>query len=454
MANLTTENLKTVDDLDFIDSANLSSGFLLGGEGSSLKKFSYEQLKNSVGSIAVVPVSTEKNKSIGEIWIENEVSKKDYILHSFSEIGKINENKKNQIVCIKNILYVLNESGKLFKIDLENKTCIALYPDLNFNFIFVNETLIVFVGNSGSSVKGFNFETEIEYSGYVDENGIGQDEILQRIDVNKVSNFSYPLNKMNRICYNDENEKIVYMVDFNIYNNQLLLGANSIDEDTSFQYQNELTDYSLSLMYYKGENSLYGVGVILVLNNKIENTPNGVPLTNVINVNDYNVCLIYGGNYAVYSGIIRINSSNFYYEIYYDSRNSEAEMQFTEKSFYSDEKILSEIISLKYFYGGFFALQKTIEGNRFAVVKYNLTTDGIKCEVVNIISEDLIYKEIELLCDLESEKKFSSGIVENPDFICAGNQKTNFVAEKLTTEYNSKLKIKMPSGIKKIGLSE
>ena len=462
MANLTTDNLKTVDDLDFIDSANLSSGFLLGGEGSTLKKFSYEQLKNSVGSIAVVPVSTEEDKTIGELWIENEIVNVQNVLHSHSEIGLMDTTKKNQVACINNYLYVLNANGKLFKIDLENKICEALYSDLVFNFIFVNETLIVFVGSNGANTKAINFKTNVEYSCPTEADEIGsQDEIFSQIE--KYTNFSYPLNKYNRFTINQTGESTIALCNFIIYNNFLIAMQDTETVDNSFSYLDKnITDYAITLMYYSeydGQKMYYSQIALYPIENNTLN-PFGddeTKIENVSAINDYHICLIpyeyQGKQTAQYNGIIVLNNSKTHYRnvrVYIENDTDIYSCE--EKEFYSDEKILSEIIALKHFYCGFFTLQKTTEGNRFAVVKYSFTTDGLKCEVVNIIEEENSYTELDLLCDLESEKKYYQEEILNPEFICAGNNATNFVAEKITPEYNSKLKIKLPSGIKTIGV--
>lgn len=457
MANLTTENLKTVDDLEFISNEKLQSGFLLGGEGSTLKKFSYEQLKNSVGSMAVVPVSTEKNKSIGEIWIENEIVNVEKVIYSFSEIGKMSETKQNQVACIYNYLYVLNENGKLFKIDLENKSCSALFSELNFNFIFVNETLIVFVGADSDNTKAINFETNEIFSCPQDE-AFSFGNLFSMID--KVSNYSYPLNKLNVFTIKDETEQKIYPCNFIIYEGFLFYQSlNGEDDSNIIDFSNpEFQDYSISLMYYSeyaGEKLYFAqVGLMQQIGNIFDPFELGTGIENVSNIKDYHIALIPNGETVDYCGFVILNNSKTHFvelRIYYDEMENPIS-NVIEKEFYSDENISNEIISLKHTYCGFFTLQKTTEGNRFAVVKYSFTTDGIKCEVVNIIEEENSYTELDLLCDLESEKKYYQEEILNPEFICAGNNTTNYVAEKITPEYNSKLKIKLPSGIKTIGV--
>lgn len=456
MANLTTENLKTVNDLEFMNNANLQSGFLLGGEGSTLKKFSYEQLKNSVGSMAVVPVSTEKNKSIGEIWIENEIVNVEKIIYSFSEIGKMSETKQNQVACIYNYLYVLNENGKLFKIDLENKSCSALFPELNFNFIFVNETLIVFVGADSDNTKAINFETNEIFSCPQDE-AFSFGNIFSMID--KVSNYSYPLNKLNVFTVKDETEQKIYLCNFIIYEGFLFYQTAS-DEENVIDFSNpDFQDYSIALMYYseyEGEKLYYSqVGLMQQIGNVFDPFETGTGIENVSNIDDYHIALIPNGENIDYNGIVILNNSKTHFiNIRVLQENEEVVYKLDEKEFYSDENISNEIISLKHTYCGFYTLQKTKNENRFAVVKYNFTTDGISCEVVNIVNENSIYNELDLVTDLKDDKEVFEEKLLNPFFICAGNTNENFIAEKINPEYNSTLKIKMPSGIKKIGLSE
>lgn len=464
MANLTTENLKTVNDLEFINNANLQSGFLLGGEGSTLKKFSYEQLKNSVGSIAVVPVSTEKDKTIGEIWIENELVNVEKVIYSFSEIGKMSDTKQNQVVCINNYLYVLNANGKLFKIDLENKICEALYSDLVFNFIFVNETLIVFVGSNGANTKAINFKTNVEYSCPTEADEIGsQDEIFSQIE--KYTNFSYPLNKYNRFTVNQTGESTIALCNFVIYNNYLLAMQDTKIDDNSFSYLDKnLTDYAIALMYYseyEGQKMYYTqIGLFSIENNTFNMFgEDGTKIENVSAIDDFHICLLpyeyQGTQTAQYNGIVVLNNSKTHYRnirVYIENDTDIYSCE--EKEFYSDENILNEIISLKHTYCGFYTLQKTKNENRFAVVKYNFTTDGITCEVVNIVNENSIYNELDFVTDLKDDKEVFEEKLLNPFFICAGNTNENFIAEKINPEYNSTLKIKLPSGIKKIGLSE
>lgn len=459
MANLTTENLKTVNDLEFMNNANLQSGFLLGGEGSTLKKFSYEQLKNSVGSIAVVPVSTEKNKSIGEIWIENEIVNVEKVIYSFSEIGKMSETKQNQVACIYNYLYVLNENGKLFKIDLENKSCSALFSELNFNFIFVNETLIVFVGADSDNTKAINFETNEIFSCPQDE-AFSFGNLFSMID--KVSNYSYPFNKLNVFTVKDETEQKIYLCNFIIYEGFLFYQTAS-DEENAIDFSNpDFQDYSISLMYYSeyaGEKLYYAQVVLMQQIGNIFDPfeiGTGTGIENVSNIKDCHIALIQNGETVNYCGFVILNNSKTHFvelRIYYDEMENPIS-NVIEKEFYSDENILSEIISLKHTYCGFYTLQKTKNENRFAVVKYNFTTDGITCEVVNIVNENSIYNELDLVTDLKDDKEVFEEKLLNPFFICAGNTNENFIAEKINPEYNSTLKIKMPSGIKKIGLSE
>lgn len=412
-------------NLEFLPNSLLKSSRILVEAQNKMYGMSFSQLKQESGKIAVVPISTSLNKEIGEMWIENEVTNISNGIFNFSEIGKINTTKQGQVVCLFNFLYVLNENGKLFKIDLENNSCVALYSDLTFNFIQVTDTLIVFAGSNSTNVKAIQYRTGEEYSL---KNG-DTDNFLSSVD--KVFNFGNQLNKFSCFTVHDTKNKIIQSFQFIIdADNELSIYYNS-DQAKNYSEQANFKDYTVAIMYSDlldddGNTNIMEIAGILTN----EDVNSELAIDNLYNLF---ACTNTDLTYKYF-----IQNSKTKYLVAYNLDD------FAEKEFYSDDVVTSEVISMIIGKYKFYTLQKTTSG--VAVIRY----DFVNSEFVPTKLMSLNSNCTDLIIDLDQQDKVDMGQLLTPEFIFCRNN-SNFVAEKTNFEYESKLKIKFPDGIKTIG---
>ena len=409
------------NELEPLPHSLISNSSILVEAQNKMYGMSFSQLKGDYGKIAVIPISTSEKKEVGEMWIENEISKVNKTIFNFSEIGT-----KKQCACISDILYVLNTNGKLFKVDLKNNTCESLYQDLTFEFIQVTDTLIVFAGLNSANTVAIQYRTGTEYR-FADNNA---DNFLSSVD--KVFNFGNTLNKSSCFTVNDTENKILQMFQFKITDDKLNL---YYDSDNAIEYD-ELKDYTVGVIY-----GVYGNEeeneVSIVLSSVLEE----------INISSDTIYCLFMFSLNPTSYVCRqvIQSEETKY-ILFDPIIA----TFEEKEFYSDDEVTSEVIQMIIGKYKFYTLQKALN-NKVAVIKYEFSQDGILTETKLQVTDSVA--DPQLVIDLDQQDKVDSSQVITPELVVCGNTPT-FNAEKTDYEYSSKLKIKLPNGIKNIGVTE
>lgn len=426
-------------ELEPIPDSLVGSSSILVEAQDKMYGMSFSQLKGETGKIAVVPISTSEKKEIGEMWIENEIINVNNLTFNFSEIGKMSAAKKNQCACISDMLYVLNENGKLFKIDLENNSCVAMYEDLTFEFIQVTDTLIVFVGLNTNNTVAIQYRTGTEYR-FANNNA---DNFLSSVD--KVFNFGNILNKFSCFTVNDTENKILQIFQFIIdAENNLSLYYNS---ETAKNYSDNMTYYCVIPMFINTNGEFYYLeeeSLFVVTNEDDSLPPINIQGGQLILFGDMQTKIL---NYYVYC-FFELQDNKYYLRIIPHDIEFDSTTQDLEHEFYFDDEVTSEVISLINGFCKFYTLQKATNG--FAVIRYDISETGVKATKLQVSDS---VADLELVIDLDQQDKADAGQIVNPEIITCGND-TNLVAEKTDFEYESKLKIKLPNGIKNIGVTE
>lgn len=407
-SNLTTDNIKTLSQLETIDATNESKAFFLCGNGEKMQKIAFNRLRKKING-TILPTKKPDNTEIGELWLQAEKKSdliKNFHTHKFSD--------KIGFVLIDKIFYYINDK-KAYCFDFEKNNDIyieqkRLFEDVEtFDFLVATKDLIVFF-----------CKTDVTKSRAIDR-ATGESVLLNEnyggslpFEVLDVANVTYPMEVASGFLIDNTD-----LSKFQFYTFEKL-----IDGSFSYVLKNQL-DYS-DLGTVNGAKivllSLVENGAYSENNSQIEIIPcvDGVYYIESIAICEHDIKQCF---FRAFSD----SETQKFKTIYLCIGENQASclnpenQQIENFALYTDETTLPSVLCGVEILNGFYLLQKTTTPYNYALVRYmvNDNFDITVEKVRNVYDEmatdfDNYSSPRNLIIDIADEKRHLDGACVDP----------------------------------------
>jgi microcystin-dependent protein len=422
-SNLTTENIKTLSQLDTIDVSNENDAYFLCGNGEKMNKISFNRLRKKVNG-TILPTQKPKGAELGELWLDA-VKIKDNISNRISDKGKFESlvtDKESKYYLFNKVAYCENENGEK-----------SLFGENSFfDFIVLTKDLIVFFNKENVSLSKAIKRENGEIIG-LNENYSGSISY----EVLEVLNYTYPMENLNGFLFDNTDALEFQFFTFDLSPDGATFNYSCI---SSFNYS------ELGIV-----NGAKAIGMVLVTNGSYDADNSQVAILPKIDgayyIEDLKICE-HDINFCVVSVYTNSEIEKWKYNYIFIGENQAT--QFTAEkgtlepfNLYTDETTLAECISGVQVLNGFYLLQKTTEQNIFSVVKYfiNENLDFTKEKIFTLDFSNLspIVDTMKILVDTQGALSQLDGASPEPLLYVKFLTETKSILVSVKSDYEYKM---------------
>lgn len=457
-SNLTTDNIKTLSQLETIDVSNEKDAYFLCGNGQKMNKIAFNRLRKKVNG-TILPTKKPKNAELGELWLEAEsIADENKRIKFYPDLLK----EKALTIFVDGVIYFLQDK-KAFKMKIDKETTEThyhnlretLFDDFSFDLLVFTKDLIVFFNKEDVTLSKAIKRESGEIIG-LNENYSGSIPY----EVLEIQNLTYPMENLNGVLFDNTDAMQFQFITFELSS-----------DGATFGYK------ALATLNYSELGTVNGAkvcGLVMVNNGSYDAENSKVAIFPKIDgayyIEDLKLC-DHDIKFTFVSAYVdkEIEKDLSCYIFIGDNQATQfnAEKGTLEPfNLYTDETTLAECVGGVQVLNGFYLLQKTsndgvsLQKENFTLVKYfideDLTLKAKKIKTFTISNgqafsiSTLLKNYYGMFIDTKDALSTMDGLKENDIFICYQFADTSKYIDFLYSDYEYKMMLSYGDTVQEI----